>query len=1064
MNDAQIPDISDYLRSRRRGREFERVPIYEKFLSRVDSFFSLRALAEERFSDHRNTAYRRQGSLPLSWTDIASVLRDANRPPERLIVRIAKARFSDVDGIGRNLRKVLVRVREKAPLGHVQQIDSACLRWLVRKPGRTAIEKAGSDQSILAVVREEQFDTLENRVFKDFLLRATAFASSYLDEWKHRFPAHETVLAVSRFRNLCLSTLAVPALVPVRSLDRFPQPNYVLQQDRRYSRIWNDYAKLVRQESAAERLWQRNDEIEESFQKLSGTWSGWRNTVSAEGGVPLHTNPRAAYETPLWFSEMDGRNPILDLPFWRNARKGEGEHRAECIFPRAGNSVIIDLTGSRIVRNLLVFGPRDNEKPHLQDWSHPNAEQPRAWLTIGQILAWSMGRSVQIPESLPRDKDARTCLREYFEQLRAVADGESWIVLVPDDWPARWLEQLLSAIPMERSRVFLLWRSVAAALGALDSLDAPRAGDSVAVIDGQDDGSAIVTLLDLSETPDGLVPRRKSQRLHPDLFDHFPNRPTPTVNKTFLKPNDHRPVVSSQFAINALSFAKSAHHLVLTGTFALTSVSKGQRHDVVHGEEFLEHGCRLFVQKRNAGRIPYFDELEGLFLVIRKKAGIEDIAEAVALIEPNDCFPGGQECIGRENRDFSLDARQDTVRLYLSEQQPTRTSPLKLSLTTLPDPTETPERLVIHSRVTPGQGLAVCSFDFESGNLERPIRLDLSEMKDPAPAEPKNIQEIEQRLPRSFPPDIPCVEASEELFGFVRDRLCDYVSGAASLRGDELAKARYVLLTRPLPSRPDAVVYDPRIHSPIDRLRRENVFGNTKGKSVPHDSVQPGLFSSVEFEPSVFFRRLAKNYGEAVRNRNNAERLKVVRLVAWTYQADNILFNDLKGTLLRQYKKAELASSPHFSPQEYTALANLFDDADSLKQLISIAGNRISLAVRHPTVSWSHDVRLLYNLLQFHPNALRMFETRSCEKLMDALERLYSSTPTQRGPILRTMLFLLNRRRFDSGFYQRNWEESSPPNWISKPAPTPKLDGLRLAFIAYVCGKGTLDGLPRDED
>lgn len=1076
----QEPDIAEYLRMRRKGRAFARIQDYETFLSRVDAFFSLRALAEVRFREHPNTAYRRAGALPLDWSDIAETLRDSNRPPERLVARIARDRFADVDAIGRNLRKTLVRVREKVPVGRVQQLDAGCLRWLVRQPGRSAVEKAGLDQRVLGVVRQERFDTLENRVFKDFLLRCSDAADAYLREWGGKFHDHNTIIRVERFRRLCQSILRNEHFAGISGISQMPVPNYVLQQDSRYSKIWTDYTALVRQETVAERLWSRREEIDESYLKLSGVWPGWRSMPQTEGGHPFHTNPHAAFHSPIWFSPLDGRNPVLDNPFWRNSLALGASRPSKSEIPSVGNTRIVDLTGARIHRGLLVFGKRDNEKPHLQDFSRPNAEPPAAWLRLGQILAWAFGGRAMVPQSIPPDKTAETCLREYFEQLRAEIGGERWIVLVPDDWTPRNLEVLLSAVSgaIERSHVFLLWRSVAAALGALQQLDGAQDGDVVAVVDGQDDGSALVSLLELTDRGDGLlVPRRKSQRLHPDLFGRFPNRPTPTFNRYFAKPNDAPRTIPPDFVRQAYGFAGRADHVLVTGSLAHSPCSSSVKppEGAVHGETFLEDGCRLFEQERARGRNIFFDELEGLFLVITRKAGIEQVAEAVPLVEPNDRFPGGAEYRSPEIRDFVLPSGEKELALYLSESKPSRTDPLKLSSTKIPKPSPEAERIVIRARLTPGQGLAECSFEFESGRLEKPVRLDLAAMKEPPRGEPRTIEEIEKRLPRGFPPDIPLVESSAELFAFVRSDLVRYTSGRGALQGDELDKARNVFVTRPIPSRPNAPVFDPRVHSPIDRLRRENVFGNAPGKGVPSEPLPtPDLFGARDdrFDVADFCSRLASDYTDSKRRGDEGERRKFAKLIAWTYRAQDASFAAFKSELLARYEASVRQDSPGFVPQEYTALANLFSDDDELRRLFAVSGNRLVRAAndRRNRIRWTHDARLLYNLLQFHPLATRHASNEGCERLMDALATLYvrrRAIPTTAGSVLRAMLFLLNRRRLSPTFFKRNdwdFDKEKPPSWIDRPLGFRKQDDLRCAFIAYVFGKGTLEGIPTDED
>jgi hypothetical protein len=92
--------------------------------------------------------------------------RDASReqmPPLDIIVRHAEILQRNIDTLANHPRRILKRIRERQPIGRLEELDSACLEWYVRQPGRTALEKAGTRQVLLGVARHENFDTLENR-------------------------------------------------------------------------------------------------------------------------------------------------------------------------------------------------------------------------------------------------------------------------------------------------------------------------------------------------------------------------------------------------------------------------------------------------------------------------------------------------------------------------------------------------------------------------------------------------------------------------------------------------------------------------------------------------------------------------------------------------------------------------------------------------------------------------------------------------------------------------------------------------------------------------------------
>ena len=291
---------------------------YDEFILKVWEFFDLRVRAEDYFNVHPYVAKNAQGALPLPWCEIKSAFEKSG-PPETVLTLIAKRHYGTIDAIVGNIRKELARERSKVPIGRVQQVDSHCLRWLTRQPGYSPIEKAGARQEILGVVRRENFDTLENRVLKDFLRRCLALSSVYLRKNdKVEWGKEATIIAVRRLKALCIGALERPEFEKVKDISSLPQPNYVLQQDRLYSRIWDEYLKILREEDVAERLWNRNDEVADLYNKLHGK-------------ISLQCSPCAKYDTPIWFNQLDGHNSIVENPIWDNELLATPVEEAEVV-------------------------------------------------------------------------------------------------------------------------------------------------------------------------------------------------------------------------------------------------------------------------------------------------------------------------------------------------------------------------------------------------------------------------------------------------------------------------------------------------------------------------------------------------------------------------------------------------------------------------------------------------------------------------------------------------------------------------------------------------------------
>jgi hypothetical protein len=176
-----------------------------------------------------------------------------------LIVDIAAKMQSRLPLVVNAVRKILLRERRMLPAGRVAETDISCLRWLIRQSGETMAQKAAANrQRLLGVSRSESFDTLENRVLKDFLSRCAREANRYLNtevEDDLQLQGSMRARAVRRYRHLCTGLHQVPHLDSVAKPPPAPRPNYVLQNDHRYRQIWQQYVRLLRREDEEDRLW-----------------------------------------------------------------------------------------------------------------------------------------------------------------------------------------------------------------------------------------------------------------------------------------------------------------------------------------------------------------------------------------------------------------------------------------------------------------------------------------------------------------------------------------------------------------------------------------------------------------------------------------------------------------------------------------------------------------------------------------------------------------------------------------------------------------------------------------
>ena len=170
------------------------------------------------------------------------------------IVRQARELTPVLKALRDQIRRILRRHRELTPLDRVQEMDRPAMRWLSHQPGRNIAERAGSEQRILAVVRREDFDTLENRVAHAYL----RLASDAGREWLREHPnakAAQRYLLVEGFVKLCKAMSEELLSLGIGLATADIQPNYVLMENHNYAAVREAWERLLRREKTLDELW-----------------------------------------------------------------------------------------------------------------------------------------------------------------------------------------------------------------------------------------------------------------------------------------------------------------------------------------------------------------------------------------------------------------------------------------------------------------------------------------------------------------------------------------------------------------------------------------------------------------------------------------------------------------------------------------------------------------------------------------------------------------------------------------------------------------------------------------
>jgi hypothetical protein len=364
---------------------------------------------------------RRENKLP--WSEVLAIIlkiaEEVAEPRMALIVDIAERMHARLLLVVNAARKILLRERLMLPAGRVAETDIACLRWFVRQPGETMAQKAAANrQRLLGVTRRDSFDTLENRVLKEFLSRCADEGSRYLhtevgddEQLQHSSRAS----TVRKYRHLCAGLHQVPHLEKVAAVPPVPRPNYVLQNDYLYKQIWDQYVRLLRREDEEDRLWDWQARtwadvarllvnaalFELSREVCNGSEPKLRFEELASSGIRLlgeqHLGSRTAAGSepgPFMVSRRGtgrSRASVLEIVHPSQA----GEHPATWLLGRLGGHLYLVLTplaGGR--RSVVVV------------WAvhTAGAEAHPAWENIGRLAGQALQNHVRNLDEL-RDPD-----------------------------------------------------------------------------------------------------------------------------------------------------------------------------------------------------------------------------------------------------------------------------------------------------------------------------------------------------------------------------------------------------------------------------------------------------------------------------------------------------------------------------------------------------------------------------------------------------------------------------------------------------------------------------------
>lgn len=275
-----------------------------------------------------------------------------SRPRMDEIVRQARELPPVLEQLDKAPRRILRRVHKPMPLSRVQELDRRSMMWLVRQPGETIAEQAGDRQRILGVAREENFNTLENRVLHAYARLARQIAADYVPT-RARSALRSRERRVKDLGTRCRHLATDLTQLGVGEAQPDVTPNFVLLNNTNYHSVWEAWRRLLARERVFDDLWRWQVRSWEEFcalavmvavQRIPGAElvalspltfraeqdrGRWLEHLNPLGVLHLTTEGiivEVAYGYPTQLTSVGGRlpNPLLSPLRLRCGRVGNG--------------------------------------------------------------------------------------------------------------------------------------------------------------------------------------------------------------------------------------------------------------------------------------------------------------------------------------------------------------------------------------------------------------------------------------------------------------------------------------------------------------------------------------------------------------------------------------------------------------------------------------------------------------------------------------------------------------------------------------------------------------------
>ena len=154
------------------------------------------------------------------------------------VFRIVSHTENAINKTLRSPKTAITRQHTMVPVYAARELDSGCVQWLSRQPGRNVRDKLSGKHHIPAVTRIQSVDTSENRLLKAFLVRLEQVLSE-----RHQALIHDEHDICSELQSNIQRWMRSEDYSDISKWTNTP-PNNTLLQDKQYRKIWDGWLTL----------------------------------------------------------------------------------------------------------------------------------------------------------------------------------------------------------------------------------------------------------------------------------------------------------------------------------------------------------------------------------------------------------------------------------------------------------------------------------------------------------------------------------------------------------------------------------------------------------------------------------------------------------------------------------------------------------------------------------------------------------------------------------------------------------------------------------------------------